>query len=202
MSKAIVLTILLAISELSYGAGCEDGDGRCLEVCSMLSFLNQTMAEQAENGGVSARETEQYKSFSSADDELSRGIAPVMANIVDALSGRLSTHLISDWTSFGYCRGYEEFVITGPHVEFVEKKCRHLGRDKIAVGCMLEAIDDVEIEITQMRLNELGYNAGPAEGVVGNKTKRAIREFQRENNLTLSPDNIPNGALTMHLISQ
>lgn len=47
-------------------------------------------------------------------------------------------------------------------------------------------LDPVE-EVTgvQARLNNLGYEAGPAEGIVGPRTQAAIRAFQRDNDLPL-----------------
>lgn len=36
----------------------------------------------------------------------------------------------------------------------------------------------------QVRLIELGYNPGPADGIRGTKTIEAIKQFQRDNNIT------------------
>ncbi len=36
----------------------------------------------------------------------------------------------------------------------------------------------------QKKLNELGYDAGTADGIAGTKTKNAIKAFQKKNNLT------------------
>jgi len=38
----------------------------------------------------------------------------------------------------------------------------------------------------QERLNELGYDAGTADGVMGNRTANALRTFQRDNNLPVT----------------
>lgn len=35
---------------------------------------------------------------------------------------------------------------------------------------------------TQQQLNRLGFNAGPADGLMGKKTREAIRQFQKKNN--------------------
>ena len=36
---------------------------------------------------------------------------------------------------------------------------------------------------TQQQLNRLGFNAGPADGLMGNKTRQAIKLFQKRNNM-------------------
>ena len=37
----------------------------------------------------------------------------------------------------------------------------------------------------QEKLNELGYNCGEVDGKVGKKTKKALKDFQRDNGLTV-----------------
>ena len=39
---------------------------------------------------------------------------------------------------------------------------------------------DATVQAIQQRLNELGYSAGPADGLLGPKTQAAIRAFQRD----------------------
>jgi len=41
----------------------------------------------------------------------------------------------------------------------------------------------ISVQAAQQRLNELGYDAGTADGVMGNKTRAALRDFQRARNL-------------------
>ena len=36
---------------------------------------------------------------------------------------------------------------------------------------------------TQQQLNRLGFNAGPADGLMGKKTRQAIKLFQKRNNI-------------------
>jgi peptidoglycan hydrolase-like protein with peptidoglycan-binding domain len=43
-----------------------------------------------------------------------------------------------------------------------------------------------DIQQVQEMLNGLGYDAGPADGVMGQKTMNAILEFQKAQNLTTS----------------
>ena len=43
-----------------------------------------------------------------------------------------------------------------------------------------EALDpEVVLRATQTLLNRLGYNAGPADGIMGPRTRNAIRSFER-----------------------
>jgi hypothetical protein len=43
--------------------------------------------------------------------------------------------------------------------------------------------DTVDIRKVQERLNELGYDCGPADGVKGPQTEEAIKQFQRDKGL-------------------
>ncbi len=42
------------------------------------------------------------------------------------------------------------------------------------------------VRTAQKRLAELGYNAGPADGVIGPKTHAGIADFQRDHNLPVT----------------
>lgn len=42
-----------------------------------------------------------------------------------------------------------------------------------------------DIKKTQQKLNELGYDCGKADGVMGKKTKAAIKKFQKDKGLTV-----------------
>ena len=37
----------------------------------------------------------------------------------------------------------------------------------------------------QTRLNELGYSCGVADGILGTKTEKAIKKFQKDHKLTV-----------------
>ena len=41
------------------------------------------------------------------------------------------------------------------------------------------------IKKAQQALNDLGYDAGTADGIMGQKTKKAVEQFQRDNGLTI-----------------
>ncbi len=53
------------------------------------------------------------------------------------------------------------------------------------------------IREVQVMLNELGYTAGPADGVIGKKTRQAVVRFQKENGL---PDNGELGPRTIRAL--
>jgi peptidoglycan hydrolase-like protein with peptidoglycan-binding domain len=51
----------------------------------------------------------------------------------------------------------------------------------------------------QRRLQSLGYNVGPIDGIFGRQTERAVRQFQRDNNLV--PDGVV-GPRTIAVLEQ
>ncbi|MFT9496301.1 peptidoglycan-binding protein [Anaerosolibacter sp.] len=46
-------------------------------------------------------------------------------------------------------------------------------------------IDKSTVVLIQEKLNELGYDCGVADGIMGTKTKTAIKNFQRDNGLVV-----------------
>jgi hypothetical protein len=48
----------------------------------------------------------------------------------------------------------------------------------------LEQVPDLKLKQAQIALTNYGYNLGSADGILGRKTQNAIRQFQRDNNLT------------------
>ncbi len=54
-----------------------------------------------------------------------------------------------------------------------------------------------DIKEMQQRLNSLGYNPGPADGVMGKQTREALKRFQKDRNLPVTnhPDEQTMGAL-------
>jgi len=51
-------------------------------------------------------------------------------------------------------------------------------------------IDSYLIKRVQTKLNELGYNAGPADGIMGSGTRRALEKYQADNKLPVGNLNI------------
>lgn len=43
-----------------------------------------------------------------------------------------------------------------------------------------------EIKKAQEKLNDLGYNCGTPDGIIGSKTKKAIKSFQKDNDLKVT----------------
>lgn len=56
--------------------------------------------------------------------------------------------------------------------------------------------DERNIEAAQRTLNQLGYNAGRADGIAGPSTRQAIRAFQKDRGL------VEDGRLTLTLVSK
>ena len=56
---------------------------------------------------------------------------------------------------------------------------------------------DETVRAIQQKLNEIGYNAGPADGLIGRGTRSAIQAFQRDNDLVV--DGNPTAALLQRL---
>ena len=54
--------------------------------------------------------------------------------------------------------------------------------------------DTADIRWVQQRLQSLGYNPGPADGLVGSKTTAAVRRYQQDQGL------VPTGRITSQLI--
>jgi len=54
---------------------------------------------------------------------------------------------------------------------------------------------DYNIERVQIKLKKLGYNPGKIDGILGPNTKKAIKKFQKDNNLN------PTGQLDSYTIS-
>lgn len=56
---------------------------------------------------------------------------------------------------------------------------------------------DTTVQAVQRRLNELGYDAGPADGLIGGKTRAAIQAFQRDSGTT--QDGVADASLLQRL---
>ncbi len=52
------------------------------------------------------------------------------------------------------------------------------------------------IDLIQRHLNDLGYNAGPVDGLIGPRTRAAVRRFQRDQG------DAPTGAITFALLER
>lgn len=62
---------------------------------------------------------------------------------------------------------------------------------------LLTPSPDATVKAVQSRLNELGYNAGAADGLLGRKTRAAILAFQRDSGITA--DGVANASLLQQL---
>jgi N-acetyl-anhydromuramyl-L-alanine amidase AmpD len=62
-----------------------------------------------------------------------------------------------------------------------------------------DGAETVTGERLQEMLNSLGYDCGPVDGVIGRKTTKAIRDFQKDQGLTV--DGIPGSQTILKLVS-
>lgn len=71
------------------------------------------------------------------------------------------------------------------------------------VASLLEAVgmsgEGLPVQLLQQRLAALGYEVGPIDGIIGESTKTAIRQFQRSNGLEVTGE--INAALAMALFA-
>jgi peptidoglycan hydrolase-like protein with peptidoglycan-binding domain len=60
---------------------------------------------------------------------------------------------------------------------------RHKARHKKKTGHASRTGSRMRIHTAQISLSQLGYNPGPADGVMGSRTKAAVKAFQRDHHL-------------------
>ena len=72
-------------------------------------------------------------------------------------------------------------AFTGGNIERVEEEGEDSGFKELKKGSKGE-----DVKRLQNRLNELGYSVGKADGDYGNKTKTAVEQFQKDNNLSVT----------------
>lgn len=98
---------------------------------------------------------------------------------------------------------FREIVEIPPHVQGsasehvsgnqgIDVKPTPTKNDRLEPGAIIQA--------TQQKLNEHGYNAGKADGIMGAKTRAAITTFQKDNNLRV--DGIASAELLQKLDSK
>ncbi|MEM8582953.1 MAG: peptidoglycan-binding domain-containing protein [Bacteroidota bacterium] len=63
-------------------------------------------------------------------------------------------------------------------------------RDWTEVPCSDE-VTEVSIRDLQRALNRAGYDAGPADGIMGNRTRAALTKYQQDNDLPVGQMNLP-----------
>lgn len=61
----------------------------------------------------------------------------------------------------------------------------HHGAVYVYDDCTVPGAGSYYVKLLQCCLNDLGYNAGKADGVYGTNTKEAIKRFQKANKLTM-----------------
>ena len=94
-------------------------------------------------------------------------------DVASADSGKLDDdgcHFHKQWGSY-HCHDEEDLRTT---------------EQKNAASTTGNVVQNKLVRLTQKNLNILGYNVGTADGVMGNKTKEAIIQFQRENSMYIT----------------
>jgi len=172
------------LNRLGYSAGPEDG----MMGPSTRSAIRTFQADHA----------------LAVDGRLTRGLFAMMqAEQSGGQNQAVSTGLISNVQSELRKRGYDIAVVSGTVDPATESAIRAYqqqsgmrvdGRASDSLLARLrssQGSDDVQstrylVRTVQTELNDLGYNAGPADGVYGPTTRSAVRAYQADNNLPVT----------------
>lgn len=68
----------------------------------------------------------------------------------------------------------------------LSKFAHNSSTDSQSVPASSQPFPDSKVKSVQQKLKELGYNAGPADGVMGRATRAAILDFQQDQGLTVT----------------
>lgn len=63
--------------------------------------------------------------------------------------------------------------------------CPYSSNSSSSQGASSNADTSNTIKLVQQALNDKGYDAGVADGIMGQKTKNAVEQFQKDNGLTI-----------------
>jgi peptidoglycan hydrolase-like protein with peptidoglycan-binding domain len=66
------------------------------------------------------------------------------------------------------------------------RETAHEARNRVESAEQNATVSDADIRRVQRKLNDMGYQAGPVDGVYGPRTRDAVRAFQRDKNLHAS----------------
>lgn len=115
------------------------------------------------------------------------GPAPVTVVYAHHSSSHSSHH--SSSASYYYCNGHDAHTHSNgvcPYADDPYYYCN--GHDahthKNGVCPYATSVSKTTVKKVQKKLNRLGYSCGTADGVMGSKTKKALKKFQRDNGLT------------------
>ena len=94
-------------------------------------------------------------------------------------------------TSYYYCGGHAAHTHSNGYCPYssVDDEYYHCGGHAAhlhenGICPYADMISISSVRKAQRKLNRCGYNCGTADGVMGTKTKRALKRYQRDNDLT------------------
>lgn len=106
------------------------------------------------------------------------------ANLADRFSQgdrEVLDRMVRDAADTDLYPGWSEYLAAAAAAAEEPEETNNPGRQNLK-----EALNDTEISEIQEALNQLGYNPGPADGIIGRSTMRAIRAYQRDQDLTVN----------------
>lgn len=93
-------------------------------------------------------------------------------------------------THYYYCGGHSAHTHSGgvcPYADDVYYHCgghaAHLHEDGVCPYAYY--VSKSTVKKVQKKLNRCGYSCGTADGVMGTKTKKALKKYQKDNGLTV-----------------
>lgn len=94
-------------------------------------------------------------------------------------------------TSYYYCDGHAAHTHTGGVCPYADETTEyyHCGGyaghlHENGVCPYADMVSKSTVKKVQKKLNRCGYNCGTADGVMGTKTKKALKKYQKDNGLT------------------
>lgn len=119
--------------------------------------------------------------------------AVLLAPAVDVCAHGHSSghHSNSASTSYYYCGGHAAHTHTGGVCPYADEDAdyyhcgghaAHLHENGVCPYAGM--VSSSTIKKVQKKLNSCGYSCGKADGVLGAKTKKALKKYQRDNGLT------------------
>jgi len=77
-------------------------------------------------------------------------------------------------------------IPTNPFRKYHDANAQNVGTDDVGKLATLKLIMSLPVSEAQRILNALGYSAGPVDGMMGSKTMKALKGFQKSRGLTAS----------------